>query len=295
MATNDEPDGARTDGARTDGARTDGARTDGGMCLVGVRADEVMARSARARAIGLFRYQLIREPADPAHSTRARGRMVREIAARTHVDPFGRPIRVSRESLDRWIRAWRAAGFDALVPSPRQTGRRLPAEVIDLAVVVKRENPQRTAAQVRRILRAQLGWAPGERTLQRHFADLTATDPHAFGGANGDAAGSGVFGRFEAARPNELWTGDALHGPRIAGRKSYLLLTWNQTAGWIITNRHRHHVVRGPVARERRGEVARPGTVRTSRRVARHLDQLGPGAADDRRVCAGTGGVSAGL
>jgi putative transposase len=246
MATNDEPDGARTDGARTDGARTDGARTDGartdgartdGGFLVGVRADEVMARSARARAIGLFRYQLIREPADPAHSTRARGRMVREIAARTHVDPFGRPIRVSRESLDRWIRAWRAGGFDALVPSPRQTGRRLPAEVIDLAVVVKRENPQRTAAQVRRILRAQLGWAPGERTLQRHFADLTATDPHALGGASGDATGSGVFGRFEAARPNELWTGDALHGPRIAGRKSYLFAFLDDHSRAVVGHR----------------------------------------------------------
>ena len=31
-----------------------------------------------------------------------------------------------------------------------------------------------------------------------------------------------VFGRFEADRVNELWTGDALHGPKIAGRKAYL-------------------------------------------------------------------------
>ncbi|HXZ71518.1 MAG TPA: DDE-type integrase/transposase/recombinase, partial [Streptosporangiaceae bacterium] len=31
-----------------------------------------------------------------------------------------------------------------------------------------------------------------------------------------------AFGRFEASRPNELWTGDALHGPHIAGRKAYL-------------------------------------------------------------------------
>jgi putative transposase len=31
-----------------------------------------------------------------------------------------------------------------------------------------------------------------------------------------------VFGRFEAARPNEIWTGDALHGPQVAGRKTYL-------------------------------------------------------------------------
>jgi hypothetical protein len=36
-----------------------------------------------------------------------------------------------------------------------------------MAVALKRENPARTGAQVRRILRTQMGWAPGERTLQR--------------------------------------------------------------------------------------------------------------------------------
>ncbi|MFE9308115.1 DDE-type integrase/transposase/recombinase [Streptomyces sp. NPDC006706] len=35
-------------------------------------------------------------------------------------------------------------------------------------------------------------------------------------------AASAVFGRFEADAPNELWTGDALHGPMVAGRKTYL-------------------------------------------------------------------------
>jgi len=210
-ATNDTTD--THSGARTDSTQADRAG-------VGrVRPDEAAARAERARAIGLFRYQLIREPADAAHSTRSRGRLVREIAARTHVDPFGRPVRVSRESLDRWIRAWRAGGFDALVPSPRQSARRLPVEVIDMAVALKRENPVRTATQVRRILRAQLGWSPGERTLQRHFADLAGTDPALLGGPDPTQA---VFGRFEAARPNELWTGDALHGPRIGGRKTYL-------------------------------------------------------------------------
>jgi putative transposase len=32
-----------------------------------------------------------------------------------------------------------------------------------------------------------------------------------------------VFGRFEKEASNELWTGDALHGPVVAGRKVYLL------------------------------------------------------------------------
>jgi len=99
-----------------------------------------------------------------------------------------------------------------------------------------------------------------------------------------------------ATTPNAVWSWDItkLRGP-AKWTYYYLLLTWNQTAGWIVTDRHRRHVVRGPAAREHRGELARPGPARTSRRVARHLDQPGSGATDDRRVCAGAGGVSAGL
>ncbi len=184
---------------------------------MGARADDAATRSERARMIGLFRYQLIREAADPGLSTRARGRLVRAVAATEHLDPTGRLVRVSRDTLDRWIRAWRRGGFDALVPSPRQSTPRLPVEVVEMAVALKRENPDRTGAQVRRILATQRGWAPGERTLQRWFAD----DPKIADLMTAGAAGP-VFGRFEALRPNELWTGDALHGPHVGGRKTYL-------------------------------------------------------------------------
>jgi putative transposase len=195
------------------------------------RDDEAMARAKRARAIGLFRYQLIREAADPGLSTRARGRLVRAIAAGEHTDPAGRRVRVSRDTLDRWIRAWRAGGFDALVPSPRQCAPRLPVEVIEMAVALKRENPARTAAQVARVLRTQMGWAPSERTLQRHFADLGLTTTGAQAGAES------VFGRFEASRPNELWTGDALHGPVVAGRKTYLFAFIDDYSRAIVGHR----------------------------------------------------------
>jgi putative transposase len=184
---------------------------------MGARADDAATRSERARAIGLFRYGLIREAADPGLSTRVRGRLVRAVAAAEHTDPTGRRVRVSRDTLDRWIRAWRRGGFDALVPSPRQSAPRLPVEVVEMAVALKRENPDRTGAQVRRILATQMGWSPGERTLQRWFAD----DPQIADRVS-TGASSPVFGRFEAARPNELWTGDALHGPIVGGRKTYL-------------------------------------------------------------------------
>ena len=147
--------------------------------------------------------------------------------------PFGEPVRVSRPSLDRWIRAWRSGGFDALMPPARQVTLRTPAEVLELAAALKRENPARTAAQVARMLRASGGWSPSERTLQRHFVRLELT-------TRPDGSPPPVFGRFEAARPNELWTGDALHGPVIGGRKTYLFAFIDDHSRLITGHRFGH-------------------------------------------------------
>jgi len=182
--------------------------------------DDDAARRTRAQQVALFRYQLICPALDPGLSTKARGRVVRAIAACTHAGPFGGQHRYSRDTLDRWIRRYRAGGLDALAPSTRQPGSRIETTVLELAVALKRENPDRTAAQIVRILRASSGWAPSESTLLRLFHRRDLMGP----AAGGEPV---VFGRFEAAQPNERWVGDALHGPRVAGRKTYLLVTWN--------------------------------------------------------------------
>jgi putative transposase len=177
--------------------------------------EERAHRQEQARRVALFRYGVIQEVIDPSLSTRERGVLVRALAGRAHVGPFGDKVMVSRQSIDRWKRAYRTGGFDALMPQPRRVHPRTPAEVLQLASALKRENPQRTAAQVQRILRATSGWAPSDRTLQRLFERLEL-------GQDGEVVSGPVFGRFEADRPNELWTGDALHGPVVAGRKTYL-------------------------------------------------------------------------
>ena len=82
---------------------------------------EPQARLERARQIGLFRYMLIREAADATLTGRQRGALVRRLAAGPHTDPDGRVVRITRWTLDRWILKYREGGFDALVPSPRQS------------------------------------------------------------------------------------------------------------------------------------------------------------------------------
>lgn len=167
------------------------------------------------REVALFRYSLVREPADLSLTTGQRGRLVRALAAVEHTGPHGRRVRVSRKTIDRWIRAYRAGGFEGLAPTARTgepvTDRRL----LDLAEALKREAPARTAAQVAEIIRATESDGPSTRTVQRHLARLGLhTRP--------DGGPPEAFGRFEAVAPGDLWTGDALHGPTIAGRKTYL-------------------------------------------------------------------------
>lgn len=126
-------------------------------------------RRERAQLVALFGYQLICPALDLGLSSKARGRVVRAIAARSHAGPFGGQQTYSRDTLDRWIRRYRAGGFEALTPSLRQPGSRIDTTVLELAVALKRENPARTAAQVARILRSSSGYSPSESTLLRLF------------------------------------------------------------------------------------------------------------------------------
>jgi len=178
--------------------------------------DVVRDRGERVAAVAVFRFQLISAAIDEDLSGRARGALVREVAAAWHTDPFGRRVRYSRDTVDRWIRMWRQGGFEALVPSMRMTPLRTDAAILTVAEALKRENPARTAAQVERILIRSQGWSPSQSTLLRLFHRLDLP------GADGQVTSGEVFGRFEAGEPNQMWTGDALHGRRIGGRKTYL-------------------------------------------------------------------------
>jgi putative transposase len=148
-------------------------------------------------------------------SAAERGRVVRRLAEVTHTGPDGTPTSVSRPTIDRWIRAYRSAGFAGLQPTPRRVEPRTPAGLLMLACDLRREDPARTAAHIAEMITASHEWSPHPRTLQRHFRALGLTRA-ALTGQNI------AFGRFEATHPNELWVGDALHGPVVGGKKAIL-------------------------------------------------------------------------
>ena len=201
-------------------------------------ADEADQRKRveRARETGLFRYSLVQELLEPGLSQAERGWRARELAGRVHEGPGGRRVTVSYSTLTRWRRRYEEGGFDALVPSPRQPAPRTPEEVLALAEALKREKPGRTAAQVRRILQVTSGWAPSDRTLQRLFERLELNRP-----APTPEEEQRALGRFECTRPNEMWTGDTLHGPVIGGKKSYLFAFIDDHSRAVMGARWSHH------------------------------------------------------
>ena len=169
----------------------------------------------RRQQAALFRYSLIRPLADPELSAAERGALVRVAVEMDHLGPDGRRVMVSAPTLRRWLRAWRAAGFAGLVPVARAQPTRTAAQILDAAVVLKQEAPRRTAVQVARDLDEAGVGAVSARTLQRHFARLGLP-------ASAEAGPPRVYGRFEATEFGQLWTGDGLHGPKVAGRRAVL-------------------------------------------------------------------------
>ena len=170
--------------------------------------------------MALFRYELVQEVIDPQLSTaRSAGcwcaRWPRGSTRARSGSRCG-SSRAHHRPVDPGLAGRRVRGAGA--PAGPVTAR-APAEVLELAAALKRENPARTAAQVARILRAQSGWAPVGPDPAAPLRRLELDGVRAGRAARRDPA---VFGRFEADRPNELWVGDALHGPVVAGRKTYL-------------------------------------------------------------------------
>jgi putative transposase len=168
-----------------------------------------------AGQIALHRWAVIAEATSDRLSSAERGVLVRGMAGRTHTHPDGSSRRYSRPTIDRWIRAWRAGGLEGLRPSERSDAGTVRAhpELAEEAVALRLELPSRSAAQIASIIFHRHGVRVSERTvrdqLRRRGLHREALE-----------AEPKVFGRYEAARPNERWITDVLVGPWVPHPKT---------------------------------------------------------------------------
>jgi putative transposase len=165
---------------------------------------------SRREQIALHRFGVIAEATPERLNTAERGAIVRRIASATHTDPDGSMRRYSRQSIDRWLRAWRSGGLRALEPVERSdTGAvRSHPELFTEAASLRLELPSRSSAQIASILFHRHGVRVSERTIRQQLRQR---------GLNREAlaAEPKVFGRYEAERPNERWITDVLVGPYV--------------------------------------------------------------------------------
>ncbi|MGH9054507.1 MAG: DDE-type integrase/transposase/recombinase [Acidimicrobiales bacterium] len=163
-----------------------------------------------AERTALHRWAVIAESTAERLSPAERGAVVRGIAGRSHTHPDGSTRRYSRGTIDRWIRAWRAGGLDALKPSERSDAGTVRAhpELAEEAAALRLELPSRSAAQIASIIFHRHGVKVSERTvraqLRRRGLQREALE-----------AEPKTFGRYEAAEPNERWITDVLVGPWV--------------------------------------------------------------------------------
>jgi putative transposase len=188
-------------------------------------------------AVALHRFGVIAEATNPRLSPAQRGAVVRAIAMRAHSHPDGSERRYSRGTIDRWVRAWRAGGLDALKPSARaDTGAvRAHPELFAEAAALRLELPSRSAAQIASILFHRHGIRVAERTVR---AQLRRAGLH----REALEAEPKVFGRYEAEAPNDRWITDVLVGPYVP---------WPRTDGsararlFLIVDDHSRLIVDG--------------------------------------------------
>ena len=103
-----------------------------------------------AEQVALHRWAVIAEATNPRLTPAERGAVVRRTRRATHAHPDGTERRYSRDTIDRWIREWRAGGLEALrprcAPMPARSGA-LP-ELFAEAAALRLELPSRSAAAI---------------------------------------------------------------------------------------------------------------------------------------------------
>lgn len=168
----------------------------------------------RRRREALFRYAVLGDLLNRVLGRGELGRGLRERARRLWTGPDGRERRIAVKTLQEWYYRYKHEGFDGLLPATRRDRgktRVIPAEIEELILAMKREDPGRSAALIHRELelsgrlrRGEVSASAIRRLLRRE----------GLSGPRMELERPARL-RWQAARSGELWQGDALHGPSL--------------------------------------------------------------------------------
>ena len=139
---------------------------------------------------------------------------LKQLAQHTYEDHRGRRRSIAYKTLEEWYYKYRKGGFDALLPRPRKDrnqSRVLPADVQQLILDMKWEDPDRSATLIVR----ELELAGRMRTGQVSVSVVQRLlGRHGLSGPRMERDRPARY-RWEAAMCGELWQADALHGPLL--------------------------------------------------------------------------------
>ncbi len=135
---------------------------------------------------------------------------LRTTASQFHRNPQGELQKVSIRTLERYIQNYRKDGFEALKPAGRtpSSPRAISEEVLEKAIELKTERPERSVQQVIRILELAGLAEPGgvsESTLSKQLRKRNVTR------AVLQKQPGRQYRRFEAPHRNACWQGDVQH------------------------------------------------------------------------------------
>jgi putative transposase len=137
---------------------------------------------------------------------------LKELSQKEIGFPGGRTGKPSLSTLRRKLKRYRTEGFDALTRKSRKDrghARAAPAEIIETAIELKKEQPKRSHATINRLLKALYGVALSRSTLYRHLKDAGATRLKL------GVVKKKVRKRWTRDHTHDLWVGDFEEGPYV--------------------------------------------------------------------------------
>ncbi|MEZ7173741.1 DDE-type integrase/transposase/recombinase [Sporosarcina sp. OR05] len=161
--------------------------------------------------IALFRFGLIAEIVTRDLPKGEQAQRLRAISYSEHLNPYGEMQKVSTRTLERYLQLYRSGGFEVLKPTKRggYAPRAISNELLDMAIQLKTERPERSVEQIIRIMEMANIVEQGvisESTLSKQMRKAGVTRKKLKQVPSGRQ-----FRRFEFPYRNACWQGDVQH------------------------------------------------------------------------------------